>query len=138
MNLTNFLKAHNINNETTFGSFVSQRREELGVSLSTFEELTKIPTQFLIEIENGSREAPLSYLKDYQQILDISDKEYKLFLDIAYCTRKNHPDINDFVNNSPKIREFLRLAISKNISEEKISQLISNLKNNNLEDEMEQ
>jgi len=132
MNLTSFLQENKIDNEKSFGLFVNQRRNELGISISEFEKLTKIPCFFLEEIESGERSAPLNYLPIYQQILEIPDNEADMLLDLAYCTIKNHPDINDYVLNSPKLREFLRLANEQNLPDETLQQLILLMQKNKL------
>lgn len=135
MNLKEFLRKHPATDNKGFGLFVKQRREELGISLDEFEELSEIYKPFLIDIENCQREAPLNYLGVYQYILQIPNTEADLFLDLAYCSRLNHPDINQYLSRTPKARELLRLAISKDFSDEEFSNILSTIaKNNKTED----
>lgn len=130
MNIKDFLIKHPPIDDKVFGMFVEQRRNELGITLRQFAEETGISTTFLFDIEKGHRYAPINYLDSYQKILRISDSDYELFLDLAYCTRHNHPDINKYLSTTPKAREFLRIAKRKNLSDEELSSLILSLKNN--------
>ena len=135
MNLREFLKKHPANDNKGFGIFVKQRREELGISLDEFEELSEIYKPFLIDIENCQREAPLNYLEVYQEILQIPNEDADLLLDLAYCSRLNHPDINQYLAKTPKARELLRYAISENFSDEEFANILSTvIKNNQTED----
>ena len=128
MNLKEFLKLNPPNNDKGFGVFVKQRREELGLTLKDFADLSGISTPYLCDIENGERYAPLNYLDVYQEILQLPQADTELFLDLAYCTRHNHPDINNYLNDHPKAREFLRIAKRKNLSDKDLTDLILSVK----------
>ena len=139
MNIREFLKTTPANNETAFGKFVKQRREVLGLTLRDFEDLSKISKAYLCDIENGQRYAPLNYLDIYSEILKINKEDNDLFLDLAYSTRGIHPDINEYLNETPKAREFLRIAKRLNLSDKELSNIILSLpkakQTNNYEEE---
>ena len=103
MNVKEFLKENPANSDKKFGMFVEQRRLELGITLREFSELSEISTTYLFDIEKGQRFAPINYLDVYGKILQINQDEIDLFLDLAYCTRHNHPDINDYIMQNPNV-----------------------------------
>ncbi len=127
MNIRDFLKLHPAVDDKGFGQFVEQRRLELGITLREFAEMSTISTTYLFDIEKGQRYAPLNYLDVYSEILKINKEDNDLFLDLAYSTRKNHPDINEYICQTPKAREFLRLAKRLNLSDEELSSIILSL-----------
>jgi len=137
MNIKEFLKENPANSDKRFGMFVEQRRLELGITLREFSELSDISTTYLFDIEKGQRFAPINYLDVYGKILQINEDENDLFLDLAYCTRKNHPDINEYLNNHPNARKFLRIAKRKNLSDEELSKLILSINHEKEDEEFE-
>ena len=128
MKIKEFLKENPANSELSFGLFVKQRRKELNITLKEFAEMSGISIAYLCDVENGQRYAPFNHLNAYQNILQIDKDDSDLFLDLAYCTKHSHPDINEYVLQNPKLREFLRLAKHNNLSDEELTNLIYMIK----------
>ena len=113
MKLQEFMKLeeNRILDERTFGRYVRQRREELGISVRGLAgELGKTPA-YISDIEKGNRYAPMKFLDDLQRVLQISDDESLLFRDLASASRGNqYEDINPYLGKSQLARVALRKA----------------------------
>ncbi len=118
----------NISNRDKFGTFVRNRRQELGITLRDFALQLNISPAYVSDIENGNRYAPVNYLEQVASILKIENDELYYFYDIAGCTHGNWPDINEYLAKNPNARKALRLARDKNISEQQLVQFIEQLK----------
>lgn len=127
----------NISNRDKFGTFVRNRRKELGITLRDFALQLNISPAYVSDIENGNRYAPVNYLEQVASILKIENDELYYFYDIAGCTHGNWPDINEYLAKNPNARKALRLARDKNISEQQLVQFIEQLKPNQEEQYLE-
>lgn len=127
----------NISNRDKFGTFVRNRRKELGITLRDFALQLNISPAYVSDIENGNRYAPVNYLEQVASILKIENDELYYFYDIAGCTHGNWPDINEYLAKNPSARKALRLARDKNISEQQLVQFIEQLKPNQEEQYLE-
>ena len=128
MDLTQFLKSQPANSKYVFGAFVKNRREELGISLEQFEDVTRIPTFYLEEIEAGERQAPFQLLDSYKEILQIKESEIYDFEDLAFCTIEHHPDIDTFLLSSPEARKLVRTIMYSKFSMQDYSKLLETVK----------
>ena len=76
--------------EQTFGSFVREKRQSIGLSLRTLAAKLDLSPVYLSNIENDRRPAPTrAYLERLEQELHLSKVETEQMLDLAAKSQNN-------------------------------------------------
>lgn len=114
-------------NKDKFGIYIKWRRMQLGLTVRDFAEKLNLSVGYMCDIENGKRTAPIKCISQMIQLLNIENNERNYFYDLVGSTHSNWSDINEYLQQMPNAREFLRLAQTKNLSDEEISSIILSL-----------
>lgn len=99
--------------EQTFGSFVREKRQSIGLSLRTLAAKLDLSPVYLSNIENDRRPAPTrAYLERLEQELHLSKVETEQMLDLAAKSQNNRvsADLPDYIMNREIVRAALRTA----------------------------
>ena len=121
-----------ITNRDKFGVYLRARRHELGLSSRSFADELNLSAAYISDVEKGNRYAPLEHLEQIVRVLQIEEGEIEYFYDLAGCTHKNWPDINEYLAKTPNARKAIRLARDRNVSEKDFLNIVENLRQNNL------
>ena len=125
MNVRDFLVKHPAQDERTFGIFLRQRREELGLTLRELASKIQVTAAYLSDIEKGNRRAPINYIGELGIALGIMGDERLLFEDLANVTHKMAcPDMEPYLRNKEIARVALRMARDRDISDEKWAEIL--------------
>lgn len=116
-----------ISNRDKFGTFVRNRRTELGISLRDFAESLGITPAYLSDIERGNRKAPLEHLEQISVLLGLQESDMEFFIDLSGCSHSNWPEINEYLAKNKSAREFVRLARDKGMSGEEFLQAVNKM-----------
>ena len=109
-----------ISNRDKFGTFVRNRRTELGITLRDMAEKLGISPAYLSDIEKGNRKAPLDYLEQLAVLLCVEESEMEFFIDLSVCTHSNWPELNEYLAENKGARDFMRLAKNMGLSGEEV------------------
>ncbi|OQB13018.1 MAG: Helix-turn-helix domain protein [Firmicutes bacterium ADurb.Bin193] len=102
----------------TFGAFVREKREAIGMSLRGVAAEIEMAPAYLSDIEKGNRWPPVKYLEKMVETLKISGEELNQFYDLAGEIRDGeYPDLTDYIVKTDIARVALRKARDHNISE---------------------
>lgn len=99
--------------EQTFGSFVREKRQSIGLSLRTLAAKLDLSPVYLSNIENDRRPAPTrAYLERLEQELHLSKVETEQMLDLAAKSQNNRvsADLPDYIMDREIVRAALRTA----------------------------
>ena len=99
--------------EQTFGSFVREKRQSIGLSLRTLAAKLDLSPVYLSNIENDRRPAPTrAYLERLEQELHLSKVETEQMLDLAAKSQNNRvsADLPYYIMNREVVRAALRTA----------------------------
>ena len=99
--------------EQTFGSFVREKRQSIGLSLRTLAAKLDLSPVYLSNIENDRRPAPTrAYLERLEQELHLSKAETEQMLDLAAKSQNNRvsADLPDYIMDREIVRAALRTA----------------------------
>lgn len=100
----------------SFGQFVRQRREELGMSVRTLAGKLELTPAYISDIEKGNRSAPKSKFDELRILLLVSEEDATDFADLASATRGyQYEDINPYLGKTQIARVALRKARDCNI-----------------------
>lgn len=125
MNLRDYINSIPVQDERTFGQFLRQRREELGLTVRGFAKDIDMMPSYLSDVEKGNRHAPMKCLEKIRILLEIPETEKQLFEDLATATRGNGcPDINPYLDKKEIARVALRKARDRDISDEKWEEIL--------------
>ena len=128
MTLRDFLLTNSEIDRFSFGKFVRQRREELGMSVRTLAGELELTPAYISDIEKGNRSAPKSKFDELRVLLVIPEAEATDFSDLASATRGNqYEDINPYLGKQPLARVALRKARDYNISDEQWKSFIEQM-----------
>lgn len=128
MTLKDFLLTNSKIDRFSFGIFVRQRREELGMSVRTLAGELELTPAYISDIEKGNRSAPKSKFDELRILLAIPDSDATDFADLASATRGNqYEDINPYLGKQPLARVALRKARDYNISDEQWQSFIEQM-----------
>ena len=118
------------NNHLSFGEYVKQRRESLGLTLKDFAANVDISSAYLCDIEKGNRRPPEKYLEKFAEVLQItSSDELNRFYDCAGISKNGqHSDINTYIDGLPSARVALRTAKDKQYTDEDWKRLVDIIK----------
>ncbi len=119
MNLKEYLEKNKDLDDRSFGRFVRQRREEVGLTVRGMAGELEMSPAYLSDIEKGNRYAPTKHMDRLRELLRVSDDETQLFLDLASFNRDNqYEDINPYLGKQPLARVALRKARDIGLSDE--------------------
>ena len=119
MDLKEYLQQNTAEDKLSFGRFVRQRREELGLTVRGFAQDLGITAAYLSDIEKGNRYAPKAFLEKLRTGLKVPSEDMRDFEDLASATRGfQYEDINPYLGKQPLARVALRKARDLNISPE--------------------
>ena len=99
--------------EQTFGSFVREKRQSIGLSLRTLAVKLDLSPVYLSNIENDRRPAPTrAYLERLEQELHLNKAETEQMLDLAAKSQNNRvsADLPDYIMDREIVRAALRTA----------------------------
>lgn len=119
MELKEYLKENTNLDDRSFGRFVRQRREELGLTVRGMAAELDMTPAYLSDIEKGNRYAPTKHMDKLRKLLKVLDDDEQAFLDLASANRGNqYEDINPYLGKQPLARVALRKARDLNLSDE--------------------
>lgn len=125
MNLREYIENNPVQDGRTFGQFLRQRREELGLTVRGFAKDIEMMPSYLSDVEKGNRHAPSKCLEKIRVLLGVPEEEKQLFEDLAAATRGNGcPDINPYLDKKEIARVALRKARDRDISDEKWEEIL--------------
>ena len=116
-----------ISNRDKFGTFVRNRRTELGITLRDMAEKLGISPAYLSDIEKGNRKAPLDHLEQLAALLCVEESEMEFFVDLSGCTHSNWPELNEYLAENKGARDFMRLAKNMGLSGEEVLAAINQI-----------
>ena len=99
--------------ETTFGSYVREKRLEAKINLRKLAGILGIAPAYMSDIENDHRYPPeKEKIYKIAEALNLSKEEKDYLFDLAAGNKKNSvsPDIADYIMEQEKTRVALRLA----------------------------
>ena len=99
--------------ETTFGSYVREKRLEAKINLRKLAGILGIAPAYMSDIENDHRYQPeKEKIYKIAEDLNLSKEEKDYLFDLAAGNKKNSvsPDIADYIMEQEKTRVALRLA----------------------------
>lgn len=116
-----------ISNRDKFGTFVRNRRLELGISVRDFAESLGLSPAYISDIERGNRMAPVEHLEQIATILKLEEGDMEFFIDLSGCSHSNWPEINEYLAKNKSAREFVRLARDKGMSGEEFLEAVNKM-----------
>lgn len=99
--------------EQTFGGFIREKRQSIGLSLRTLAAKLDLSPVYLSNIETDRRPAPTrAYLERLEQELHLSKVETEQMLDLAAKSQNNRvsADLPDYIMDREIVRAALRTA----------------------------
>ena len=95
-----------------FGSFIKEKRNNIGLSLRALANIVGISTAYLSDIEKGKRNPPpAEKLCKLSQALNLNEKDKSILHDLAGTGRNNVPyDLTEYIISNDFVREALRVA----------------------------
>lgn len=115
----------------TFGEFVKEKRQKLGITLRAFADELHIAPSYVSDIEKGKRNAPTQeILEDMSRILQLTIEDKNTLYDLA-AESKNviAKDITQYVSDNKNVRIALRRAKELNLGEEEWLKIIDEIIN---------
>ena len=116
--------------EQTFGSFVRENRQSIGLSLRTLAAKLDLSPVYLSNIENDRRPAPTrAYLERLEQELHLSKVETEQMLDLAAKSQNNRvsADLPDYIMNREIVRAALRTAKEADATDQEWQEFIDRI-----------
>lgn len=130
MTLINKLYESDNSRPQTFGSFIRQRREALGLSSRALALDLGLTPAYLMDIEKGNRAAPRKYFQALIDRLDITGDDLATFYDLAGKSRNDqYDDLNPYLGKREKARVALRVARDLDLSNEAWQEIILHMQN---------
>ena len=99
--------------EQTFGSFVREKRQSIGLSLRTLAAKLDLSPVYMSNIENDRRAATSQeYLERMALLLQLDKPEREWMLDLAAKSKQNRvsADLPDYIMDREIVRAALRTA----------------------------
>lgn len=99
--------------EQTFGSFVREKRQSIGLSLRTLAAKLDLSPVYMSNIENDRRTAPSQeYLERMAMLLQLDKPEREWMLDLAAKSKQNRvsADLPNYIMDREIVRAALRTA----------------------------
>lgn len=120
-----------MNDDLTFGAFVTSKRKLRDVSLRGFAERLGISPVYMCNIEKDRRPAPSAEVLEKMAALFMLDKADKeLFYDLAARSRQERVsrDLPDYIMERDVVRVALRTAKDVDATDEEWQEFIERLK----------
>ena len=118
MNLIEIIRNNEVD-DRTFGKYVKERREALGMSIRGLASELKVSAAYISDIEKGNRYAPSQgKLDKLIEVLRIPEEYRVAFNDLASATHGfTYEDINPYLGREPHARVALRKAEKMGLSD---------------------
>ena len=116
--------------EQTFGSFVREKRQSIGLSLRTLAAKLDLSPVYLSNIENDRRPAPTrAYLERLEQELHLSKVETEQMMDLAAKSQNNRvsADLPDYIMDREIVRAALRTAKEADATDQEWQEFIDRI-----------
>ena len=116
--------------EQTFGSFVREKRQSIGLSLRTLAAKLDLSPVYLSNIENDRRPAPTrAYLERLEQELHLNKAETEQMLDLAAKSQNNRvsADLPDYIMDREIVRAALRTAKEADATDQEWQEFIDRI-----------
>ena len=107
----------------TFGEYVKELRQKLGISLREVARRIEIEPSYLSDIERGRRNAPAKdKLEKLASILEIPESEQYKFYDLAKVGKSVEiaEDVKDIISENDKIPALCRIIKEKGTNIDKL------------------
>lgn len=120
-----------MNRYQNFGEFLIKKREDQKITLRGMAEKLGISPTFLSDIEKDRRNPPeMDKLEQISTLLDLSDEEKSLMLDLAGKKRNSvAPDLPEYIMERGYVSAALRTARDLDAGEEEWMRFVEELKN---------
>lgn len=116
-------------NHLPFGEYVKQRRESLKMTMKDFAEKVQISPAYLCDIEKGNRKPPEKHLGKFAEILQVtSTEDIDAFYERAGVSKRQHTDIDAYIDGLPSARVALRTAKNKNYTDDDWLEIVEIIK----------
>lgn len=117
------------NQDLTFGSFISQKRKELRITLKDMADRLDISSPYLSDVEKGKRDSfDLERLNEIAQILNLTAEEKSIMMDLAGRQRNTvAPDLPEYILNTGSVSVALRKARDLDVKEEQWLKFIEDI-----------
>lgn len=108
-----------------FGTYISEKRKQKGLSLRKMAQLLDITPSYLSDIEKGRRYAPdKEKIIKIAKILELDSQLDKLY-DLAGESKDDlPPDIAEYVMKKDKVKVLLRTARNNNLTDKELDEII--------------
>lgn len=116
--------------EQTFGSFVRQRRQALGISLRGLAARAELSPVYMSSIETDRKAAPAKEILERLAVeLRLGKEERETFLDLAAKSRKQRvsADLPDYIMEKDIVRAALRTAKEVDATDEEWQEFIDRI-----------
>ena len=116
--------------EQTFGSFVRQRRQAIGISLRGLAARAELSPVYMSSIEPDRKAAPAQEsLERLATELRLSKEDKETFLDLAAKSRKQRisADLPDYIMEKDIVRAALRTAKEVDATDEEWQEFIDRI-----------
>lgn len=116
--------------ERTFGSFVRQRRQAIGLSLRTLAARVQLSPVYMSNIETDRKAAPAQeFLDRLATELRLGKGERETLLDLAAKSRKQRvsADLPDYIMEKDIVRAALRTAKEVDATDEEWQEFIDRI-----------
>ncbi|MCR5652583.1 MAG: helix-turn-helix transcriptional regulator [Ruminococcus sp.] len=119
-------------NNNEFGTYLKQKRTELGFNQRVFAKMVGISYSYISSIETGKRPAPSEkVLEKMEYELKLKPKEREVFEHLAAKSRAIpviSPKIVDYVNRNDCVFQALSFAESNNIEEREWQEFLNKMR----------
>lgn len=116
--------------EQTFGSFVREKRQSIGLSLRTLAAKLDLSPVYMSNIENDRRAAPSQeYLERMAMLLQLDKPEREWLLDLAAKSKQNRvsADLPDYIMDREIVRAALRTAKEADATDQEWQEFIDRI-----------
>ena len=116
--------------EQTFGSFVREKRQSIGLSLRTLAAKLDLSPVYMSNIENDRRAAPSQeYLERMALLLQLDKPEREWMLDLAAKSKQNQvsADLPDYIMDREIVRAALRTAKEADATDQEWQEFIDRI-----------
>ena len=119
--------------ELTFGSFLTQKRKDRGITLREFARRVGISAEYVCNVEKCRKPAPSAeILEKIAQVLNFSKDEREQMYDLAASSRNTEnvlpEDLTGFLNDNRIVLTALRIAKDVDATDEEWQEFIKMLK----------
>lgn len=115
----------------TFGEFVKEKRQTMGITLRAFAEELNIAPSYVSDIEKHKRNAPSQEILERMAIiLHLSEIDKNKLFDLAAASKNTiADDITGYVGGNPNVRVALRKAKELNLGDSEWLKIIDEMVN---------